>query len=125
MPVPPASPPSLRPTAEPCLLAARLAADATAIPLPLVLHPRRLDRRCASARALAMYLAHVGLGLSMSRVASGFGRHRSTVAHACRRIEERRESAGWDRWVAALEEDARRLSSPAGAGAQPAGGAHG
>lgn len=114
-----------RPAAEPCLIAARLAADATAIPLPLVLHPRRLDRRCASARALAMYLAHVGLGLPMSRVAAGFGRHRSTVAHACRRIEERRESAGWDRWVAALEDDARRLSPPAGAVGIGAGGIHG
>lgn len=125
MPDPHALSPPARPAAEPCLIAARLAADATAIPLPLVLHPRRLDRRCASARALAMYLAHVGLGLPMSRVAAGFGRHRSTVAHACRRIEERRESAGWDRWVAALEDDARRLSPPAGAGKTGAGGLHG
>ncbi|WP_371345244.1 helix-turn-helix domain-containing protein [Ancylobacter sp. IITR112] len=116
---------AVRPAAEPCLLVARLAADATAIPLPHLLHPRRLDRRSASARALAMYLAHVGLGLPMSRVAAGFGRHRSTVAHACRRIEERRESAGWDRWVAALEDDARRLL-PAAPGAAPqGGGAHG
>ncbi|WP_018389842.1 helix-turn-helix domain-containing protein [Ancylobacter sp. FA202] len=125
MPEPHAPFPPARSAAEPCLVAARLAADATAIPLPLVLHPRRLDRRCASARALAMYLAHVGLGLPMSRVAAGFGRHRSTVAHACRRIEERRESAGWDRWVAALEDDARRLSPPAGAAKTSAGGLHG
>ncbi|GLK74244.1 chromosomal replication initiator DnaA [Ancylobacter dichloromethanicus] len=105
---------------EPCLIAASLAAEATAIPLGLVLHEHRLDRRCASARALAMYLAHVGLGLPMTRVATGFGRHRSTVAHACRRIEERREIAGWDRWVAALEEDVRRLALPG-----DRGGAHG
>ncbi|SCW79280.1 helix-turn-helix domain-containing protein [Ancylobacter rudongensis] len=125
MPDPLALSTQARPAAETCLIAARLAADATAIPLPLVLHPRRLDRRCASARALAMYLAHVGLGLPMSRVAAGFGRHRSTVAHACRRIEERRESAGWDRWVAALEDDARRLSPPVGAVGIGAGGIHG
>lgn len=101
--------PAAVPGAETCLVVARLAAEATDIPLSRVLHARRLDRRCASARALAMYLAHVGLGLSMTRVASGFGRHRSTVAHACRRIEERREVAGWDSWVGALEADARRL----------------
>lgn len=102
---------------QPCLVVARLAATATGLPLDNVLHPRRLDRRSASARALAMYLAHVGLGLPMTRVASAFGRHRSTVAHACRRIEERREVAGWDRQVAVLEEKAR-----AETGVSPGGG---
>ncbi|QFR31687.1 helix-turn-helix domain-containing protein [Ancylobacter sp. TS-1] len=107
-----------------CLVAARLAATATGLPLDRVLHPRRLDRRSASARALAMYLAHVGLGLPMTRVAADFGRHRSTVAHACRRIEERREVAGWDRRVAALEETARAETAQAEAG-RAMGGGHG
>ena len=92
---------------EPCSVAAQLAAKAAGIPLGEVLHAQRGCRDSAAARALAMYLAHVGLGVPMSRVALGFGRHRSTVAYACRRIEERREVAGWDRWVDALEEDAR------------------
>jgi len=92
---------------EPCSIAARLAAEAAGITLNEVLHAQRGCRDSAAARALAMYLAHVGLGVSMSRVALGFNRHRSTVAYACRRIEERREVAGWDRWVDALEEDAR------------------
>ena len=92
---------------EPCSIAARLAADAAGITLDEVLHAQRGCRDSAAARALAMYLAHVGLGVPMSRVALGFNRHRSTVAYACRRIEERREVAGWDRWVDALEEDAR------------------
>lgn len=100
-----------------CLVAARLAAAAVQVPLDDLLHPRRLDRRGSSARALAMYLAHVGLGLSISRVARGFGRHRSTVAYACRRIEERREVAGWDDRVAVLEDEAR--------GALAQGGRHG
>ncbi|WP_428029228.1 helix-turn-helix domain-containing protein [Ancylobacter sp.] len=116
MPVPSEPVTLAAPGAETCLVVARLAAAATDIPLSQVLHARRLDRRCASARALAMYLAHVALGLPMTRVAAGFGRHRSTVAHACRRIEERREIAGWDRYVAALEDDARRLTLSASAG---------
>lgn len=95
------------PGGDSCFVAARLVAEAADVPVDRLMHPRRLDRRCASARALAMYLAHVGLGLPMTCVAQGFGRHRSTVAHACRTIEERREVAGWDRWVAALEEHAR------------------
>lgn len=92
---------------EPCSIAARLAAKAAGVPLDEMLLAQRGRRDTAAARALAMYLAHVGLGVSMSRVALGFNRHRSTVAYACRRIEERREVAGWDRWVDALEEDAR------------------
>ncbi|MCK0209053.1 chromosomal replication initiator DnaA [Starkeya koreensis] len=106
-----------------CLVATRLAAEATGLPMDSLLHPPGRDRRCASARALAMYLAHVGLGLPMTQVASGFGRHRSTVAYACRQIEERREVAGWDRRVAALEESARvQAGAPTG---EPTGGAHG
>ncbi|HZX86300.1 MAG TPA: helix-turn-helix domain-containing protein [Reyranella sp.] len=92
---------------ESCSIAARLAAKAAGVPLDEVLHAQRGCRDSAAARALAMYLAHVGLGVSMRRVALGFNRHRSTVAYACRRIEERREVAGWDRWVDALEDDAR------------------
>lgn len=91
----------------PCLVAARLAATAVQVPFDALMHDRRRDRRCSSARALAMYLAHVGLGLSMSRVARDFGRHRSTVAYACRMIEERREVAGWDDRVAVLEDEVR------------------
>ena len=102
----PASPQSEAP-AEPCSIAAQLAARAAGVPLDEMLHAQRGRRDTAAARALAMYLAHVGLGVPMSRVALGFNRHRSTVAYACRRIEERREVAGWDRWVDALEEDAR------------------
>ncbi len=104
---------------EPCLMAAMLAAEAVGVPVDVVIRSRRRDRRCTSARALAMYLAHVGLGLPMTRVAAGFSRHRSTVSHACRKIEERREVAGWDCWVAALEESVRGL-----AGVPASGGAH-
>lgn len=95
------------PSFGPCSIAAALAAKAAGVPLDELLHAERGCRDNAAARALAMYLAHVGLGVPMSRVARGFNRHRSTVAYACRRIEERREVAGWDRWVDALEEDAR------------------
>lgn len=107
--------PSLTPSSvplspsRPSQIAARLAAEASARPLDDVFHPHRLNSASAGARALAMYLAHVGLGVSMSVVARDFGRHRSTVAHACRKIEERREVAGWDRWVERLENDARAL----------------
>jgi chromosomal replication initiation ATPase DnaA len=45
----------------------------------------------AFARQVAMYLAHTRLGLPFARVGASFGRDRTTAAHACRMVEERRE----------------------------------
>ncbi len=57
----------------------------------------------AFARQVAMYVAHVWLGLSLSEVGRRFGRDRTTVAHACRVVEERRDDPAVDRIVAAVE----------------------
>ena len=53
----------------------------------------------ARARHIAMYLAYAGLGMSMSRVAIGFGRDKSTAARACRVIEDYREDPDFDTWI--------------------------
>jgi hypothetical protein len=50
-----------------------------------------------------MYLCHVGFDFSLSRVAIAFGRDRSTVAHACHSIEDRREEPQFDLWIDGLE----------------------
>ncbi|MFK8252268.1 helix-turn-helix domain-containing protein [Ancylobacter terrae] len=60
-----------------------------------ILGPDR-RRQSAHARAIAMYLAHVGLGMSLAQVGRGFGRHHSTVAHACRVVEEMRDDSAQD-----------------------------
>jgi hypothetical protein len=57
----------------------------------------------AFARQVAMYVAHVWFGLSLSEVGRSFGRDRTTVAHACRVVEERRDDPGLDRVIAAIE----------------------
>ncbi|MFT0860966.1 helix-turn-helix domain-containing protein [Ancylobacter sp. G4_0304] len=103
------------PDARACLISARTAASAAGVPLGELFQPSRRSRASAGARALAMYLAHVGLGLPIARVAAGFGRHRSTVAHACRRIEESREVSNWDRRIGTLEDEVRRATSGEGA----------
>jgi chromosomal replication initiation ATPase DnaA len=59
--------------------------------------------RAALARQAAMYLCHVGFSLSFEGIGRLFRRDRTTVAHACRVIEERREDARFDRRIAALE----------------------
>ena len=74
----------------------------------------RRKRNAAFARQVAMYLAHAGLGMSLSRVAYAFGRDRSTVAHACHLVEDKRDDAEFDEWVGALEDSARAAPSPLG-----------
>ena len=65
----------------------------------------------AFARQVAMYLAHVGCGLTLTEVGGLFARDRTTVAHACGLVEDRREDARFDRALELLE-GAIRLSMP-------------
>ncbi len=64
------------------------------------------------ARHVAMYLAHVALEMSLARIAAALGQDRSTVAHACHRIEDRRDEAAFDAWISALEETVRAAPEP-------------
>ena len=85
-------------------LAASLVGYALEMKAENILLPDRGPRDLARARQVAMYLTHVGLGMSLSRVAAAFGRDRSTVAYACHRIEEMRDEATFDSWIDTLEE---------------------
>ncbi len=50
----------------------------------------------AFARQVAMYLAHVVCGLSLTEVGALFERDRTTVAHACEVVEDRRDDPDMD-----------------------------
>lgn len=63
----------------------------------------RGSRRVVHARQIAMYIAHVGFGLSFEAVGQAFGRDRTTAAHACRAIEDSRDDIWFDCRVATLE----------------------
>jgi len=63
----------------------------------------RGSQRASLARQVAMYLCHVGFALSFEGIGQLFHRDRTTVAYACRVIEERREDVWFDRRIAALE----------------------
>lgn len=65
--------------------------------------PSRRGRRQDLLRQIAMYLAHVGAGVDMRAVGEAFRRDRTTVGHACRLIEDRREDARFDRLLDCLE----------------------
>jgi chromosomal replication initiation ATPase DnaA len=84
-------------------LAASVASFALGVPHASIVSENRGCSRSAFARQVAMYLCHVGFELSLARVAQAFGRDRSTVAHACRMIEDRREEGQFDLWIGALE----------------------
>lgn len=68
----------------------------------------RGSAQVAAARQVAMYLCHVSLEWSLARVAIAFRRDRSTVAYACHAIEDKRDDAKFDRWIAGLEAMVRR-----------------
>ncbi len=77
--------------------------------------PNRGRARIALARQAGMYLAHVACGLSFTAVGRVFGRDRSTVAHACRLIEDARERRQFDKVMTMLERSVRVIveTSPA------------
>jgi chromosomal replication initiation ATPase DnaA len=66
--------------------------------------------RAAFARQVAMYLAHVACGLTLTEVGEVFSRDRTTVAHACGRVEDLRDDAAFDRSLELLEGVLRALS---------------
>jgi chromosomal replication initiation ATPase DnaA len=63
--------------------------------------PRK--QRVARARQVAIYLAHVGFSLTYTHLGEAFGRDRTTIRHACGRIEDARDEYGFDRALDFLE----------------------
>ena len=57
----------------------------------------------AFARQVAIYLAHTRLGLSYAEAGGCFRRERTTAAHACRQVEERRDDLNLDTLIDCLE----------------------
>lgn len=73
------------------------------IELELMHLPTRGRARVAMARQVAMYLAHVSCGLSLTKAGKLFDRDRTTAAHACQVVEARREDPDFDRALHLLE----------------------
>ncbi len=76
-----------------------------------IVAPNRDKAPIALTRQVAMYMAHVTLGLSLTRVGRKFGRDRTTVAYACRLVEDLRDDAGFDFALEHLEQAAIRLTN--------------
>ena len=91
-------------------------AAAFAVPVGELIASSRRSCTAAFARQSAMYLAHVSFGLSFSEIGRAFGRDRTTAAHACRLIEDRRDDPAVDAVLGQLESACcalRRRMNPA------------
>lgn len=80
------------------------------VPVGELRAPTRRRAPVAFARQVAMYMAHVAYGLSLTEVGVLFGRDRTTVAHACSLVEDRRDEPGFDRSLDHLEAAIATLS---------------
>lgn len=98
-------------------IAAAAVAAAFTIPIGELRATTRRPAQIAFARQSAMYLAHVAFGLSYTDVGRAFGRDRTTAAHACRLVEDRRIEPGLDARLASLEHLLRRSRSLTGGAA--------
>jgi Bacterial dnaA protein helix-turn-helix len=90
------------------------AAHAFDIEPELLSFPSRGRARTALARQVAMYIAHVGLSLSLTQVGQLFDRDRTTVAHACEVVEQRRDDVAFDRAITLLERVIRIICGTTG-----------
>ena len=108
--------PGVRTTQRLCDVIALATAAAFAVPVGELISTSRRTPYIAFARQSAMYLAHVTFGLNYSEVARAFGRDRTTAAHACQLVEERRDDPAIDAVLGSLEDACgmlrRKLTAP-------------
>lgn len=90
-------------------LTQEIIAQAFNIPVGELRAATRRKARVALARQIAMYLVHVAFGLNLSEVGLHFGRDRTTAAHACRQMEDRRYDQDFDMLLDRLERAVRAM----------------
>ena len=87
-----------------CAAAAQaIAAHAYDMTLDQMLAKNRCRAWIAEGRQVAMYLTHVIGQVPLSDTGPHFGRDRTTVAHACARIEDKRDEDYFDNGLMRLE----------------------
>lgn len=84
-------------------LAMQLVALPTGVAAETMRSPDRLALRPTRARWLAMYLAHVGFGWPLERVAHAFGVNRNTASNGCQWAEDARDNPQIDALLDQLE----------------------
>jgi chromosomal replication initiation ATPase DnaA len=80
-----------------------MVAMSSRVPAREIVAASRNHAAAAHARQVAMYMAYVGYAWSLSRVATAFGRDRTTVSYACHRIEDMRDDPAFDAYLGDME----------------------
>ena len=99
-----------------CRIVRQLTLEMTAMVSDRPLWRRDTRRTTCHVRQIAMYVCHVVLRISMSDIGAAFGRDRTTVGHACNVVEDRRDDAAFDAFVATIERVVLSVFGPAGLG---------
>ena len=73
------------------------------VPPHEIVHETRGTARAASARAVAIYLAHTVLEMTFEDLGPAFGRHPTTASHAVRKVEAMRDDPKVDQTLSWLE----------------------
>lgn len=68
-----------------------------------MLSPNRGTRNVARARYIAIYLLHTRLSVRIGNIAEMLKRDRTTVAHACRQVEDSRDDPATENFICELE----------------------
>ncbi|MCQ0988836.1 helix-turn-helix domain-containing protein [Jiella marina] len=92
-----------------CRMAQEIVCAFFEVPIAEIRRPNRAISPVCDARHVAMYLANVVFQISLSRMAASFGRDRTSIAHAVRRVEDRRDDAEFDALLCRLEVLARAV----------------
>ena len=108
--------PSVSTPACACHLARRVAAEMLDVPVGEIETGARSPQPVCLARHVAVYLAHVVFQLSFTAIAAEFGRDRSSIGYAVRRIEDQRDDAAFDALLSRHEARAAALMVPLGRG---------
>ena len=86
-----------------CRLAREITGAVFAVPIAAIEKPTRATIKASDARHAAMYIAHVVFQVSLAAMAGEFGRDRSSVTYAVRRIEDERDDPGFDATIERIE----------------------
>ncbi len=82
----------------------RIIAHAHGVSVIELFYHSRSRAPIATTRQIAMYMMHVIVGRNLTEVGRFFGRDRTTVSHACSRIEDMRDDLKFDCEIEKLEE---------------------
>ena len=87
-----------------CRLAREITGAIFAVPVTAIEKSTRATLEASDARHTAMYIAHVVFQVSLAAMAGEFGRDRSSVTYAVRRIEDERDDPVFDATIERIEQ---------------------